>query len=238
MPFFSVLLALLSDRDQFIKEIYDGVKINTKIVGLLICSSIFLAIYGGLIGAISSWMQIVSSAAKLPFLFLITLEICLPALYFFNIYFGSKTTLSQYAAILLCAVTITSTLLFGFAPVTLFFLITADNYSFFLLLNVAIFTLTGVIGVYFLYQVLLPKTETIIADKDLAIDDIAIDKNRKIRISILKFWLGLYAFVGSQMAWTLRPFFGSFGSKFDIFRPREGNFYLAVWNAIKNLFLT
>ncbi len=238
MPFFSVLLALLSDRDQFIQEIYDDVKINTKIVGLLICSSIFLAIYGGLIGAISSWMQIISSAAKLPFLFLITLAICLPALYFFNVYFGSRTTLRQYAAILLCAVTITSTLLFGFAPVTLFFLITADNYSFFLLLNVAIFTLTGIIGVYFLYQVLLPKTETIIADKDLASDDTAIDKNRKIRISILKFWLGLYAFVGSQMAWTLRPFFGSFGSKFDIFRPREGNFYLAVWNALKGLFFT
>jgi hypothetical protein len=181
-------------------------------------------------------MQILSSAAKLPFLFLITLAICLPALYFFNVYFGAKTRLSQYAAILLCAVTITSTLLFGFAPVTLFFLITTDNYSFFLLLNVAIFTLTGIIGVYFLYQVLLPKVETIISDKELVIEDTAIDKNRKVRISILKFWLGLYAFVGSQMAWTLRPFFGSFGSKFDLFRPREGNFYLAVWNSIRHLF--
>jgi hypothetical protein len=236
MPFFSVLVALLSDRDQFIQEIYDGVKINTKIVGLLICSSVFLAIYGGLIGAVSSWMQVLSSAAKLPFLFLITLVICLPALYFFNVYFGAKTTVGQYAAILLCAVTITSTLLFGFAPVTLFFLITTDNYFFFLLLNVAIFTLTGIIGIYFLYQVLLPKVEIIPSDDALERADTAIDKNRKVRISILKFWLGLYAFVGSQMAWTLRPFFGSFGSKFDLFRPREGNFYLAVWNAIKNLF--
>ena len=135
MPFFSVLIDLLSDRDQFIQEIYDGIKVNTKIFGLLVCSSIFLAIYGGLIGAVSSWMQVLSSAAKLPFLFLITLAICLPALYFFNVYFGAKTRLSQYTAILLCAVTITSTLLFGFAPVTLFFLITTDSYSFFLLLN-------------------------------------------------------------------------------------------------------
>jgi hypothetical protein len=78
--------------------------------------------------------------------------------------------------------------------------------------------------------------ETIISDKELVIEDTAIDKNRKVRISILKFWLGLYAFVGSQMAWTLRPFFGSFGSKFDLFRPREGNFYLAVWNSIRHLF--
>ncbi|PZV17060.1 MAG: actin-binding WH2 domain-containing protein [Pseudanabaena sp.] len=236
MPFFSVLIDLLSDRDRFIQEIYDGIKINTKIVGLLICSSIFLAIYGGLIGAVSSWMQVLSSAAKLPFLFLITLAICLPALYFFNVYFGAKTRLDQYAAILLCAVTITSTLLFGFSPVTLFFLITTDNYFFFLLLNVAIFTLTGLIGVYFLYQVLLPKVELLPLADALARADTLADKNRKVRISILKFWLGLYAFVGSQMAWTLRPFFGSFGSKFDLFRPREGNFYLAVWNAVKHMF--
>jgi hypothetical protein len=133
-------------------------------------------------------------------------------------------------------VTITSTLLFGFSPVTLFFLITTDNYFFFLLLNVAIFTLTGLIGVYFLYQVLLPKVELLPLADALARADTLADKNRKVRISILKFWLGLYAFVGSQMAWTLRPFFGSFGSKFDLFRPREGNFYLAVWNAVKHMF--
>ena len=61
MPFFSVLIDLLSDRDRFIQEIYDGIKVNTKIFGLLVCSSIFLAIYGGLIGAVSSWMQVLSS---------------------------------------------------------------------------------------------------------------------------------------------------------------------------------
>jgi len=236
MPFFSVLIDLLSDRDKFIQEIYDGIKINTKIWGLLICSSIFLAIYGGLIGAVSSWMQILSSAAKLPFLFLITLAICLPALYFFNVYFGAKTRLEQYAAILLCAVTITSTLLFGFAPVTLFFLLTTDNYFFFLLLNVAIFTLTGVIGVYFLYQVLLPKVELLPLADALTRAETSEYKNHKVRVSILKFWLGLYAFVGSQMAWTLRPFFGSFGDKFDLFRPREGNFYAAVWTALRHFF--
>ncbi|MFZ4555440.1 MAG: hypothetical protein ACOYN8_03540 [Pseudanabaena sp.] len=236
MSFFSVLIDLLSDRDKFIQEIYDGIKINTKIWGLLVCSSIFLAIYGGLIGATSSWMQVLSSAAKLPLLFLITLAICLPALYFFNVYFGAKTRLEQYTAILLCAVTITSTLLFGFAPVTLFFLVTTDNFFFFLLLNVAIFTLTGIIGVYFLYQVLLPKIELLPLNDALARAETSEYKNYKIRVSILKFWLGLYAFVGSQMAWTLRPFFGSFGSQFELFRPREGNFYTAVWNALKHFF--
>jgi len=47
MQFFTVLIDLLSDRDKFIQEIYDGVKIKSKILGLLVCSIIFLAIYGG-----------------------------------------------------------------------------------------------------------------------------------------------------------------------------------------------
>jgi hypothetical protein len=227
MQYFSVLLALLSDRDEFVQEIHEGVKINNKIMGLLVCSTIFLAIYGGLIGAVSSWMQIISSAAKLPVLYLITLVICLPALFFFNAYFGSKMRLEQYTALLLCAVTITSTLLFGFAPITLFFLITTNNYFFFLLLNVGIFALTGVIGVYFLYQVMIPIA-------DLSITEVN-DKNLAIRGNILRFWLGLFGFVGSQMAWTLRPFFGSTGQSFEIFRPREGNFYLAVWESLKQI---
>jgi hypothetical protein len=103
--------------------------------------------------------------------------------------------------------------------VTLFFLITVNDYSFFLLLNVAIFALTGILGVSFLYQVMRP-----IADGD---------QGAKIRTSILRFWLVLYGFVGSQLGWTLRPFFGSPG-EFVLFRPREGSFFTGVWNALLN----
>jgi hypothetical protein len=42
--------------------------------------------------------------------------------------------------------------------------------------------------------------------------------------------------VGTQMAWSLRPFVGSPDLEFEVFRAgSEGNFYKAVWTSIVNL---
>ncbi|MBD2101826.1 hypothetical protein [Leptolyngbya sp. FACHB-261] len=223
MNYFSTVISLLRDRKEFLAEIYDGVGLKTKMAALLISSSCFFAIYGAIIGSYHSLPQAASSAIKLPALYLITLVICLPTLYIFNVLFGSKQTIGQHFTYLLTAVSVIAILLCGFAPVTLFFLITVNDYSFFLLLNVATFALTGIIGVAFLYQVMKP-----ISDNDG-------DQGVKVRKSILRFWLILYGFVGSQLGWTLRPFFGSQG-QFELFRPREGSFFSGVWNALLSLF--
>lgn len=223
MNYFSTVISLLRDRKEFLAEIYDGVGLKTKMAALLISSSCFFALYGAIIGSYHSLPQVASSAIKLPALYLITLVICLPTLYIFNALFGSKQTIGQHFTYLLTAVSVIAILLCGFAPVTLFFLITVNDYSFFLLLNVAIFGLTGIIGVTFLYQVMKP-----ISDNDG-------DQGAKVRKNILRFWLVLYGFVGSQLGWTLRPFLGSQG-QFELFRPREGSFFSGVWNALLSLF--
>lgn len=222
MNYFSTVVTLLRDRKEFLEEIHHSVKLRSKISALMLASFCFFALYGGIIGAFHSPLQIVSSAVKLPALYLITLLVCLPTLYIFNAIFGAKQSIAQHFTYLLTAVSVISLLLCGFAPVTLFFLITVNDYSFFLLLNVAIFALTGVVGVSFLYQVMKP-----IADDDT-------QQGVKIRTNILRFWLVLYGFVGSQLGWTLRPFFGSPG-QFELFRPREGSFFTGVWNAIMSL---
>lgn len=219
MNYFSTVVILLRDRQSFLEEVHDGVRLKSKISALMLSSFCFFAIYGAIIGTFHSPLQMLSSAIKLPALYLITLLVCLPTLYIFNALFGSKQSIAQHFTYLLTAVAVISILLCGFAPVTLFFLITVNDYSFFLLLNVAIFGLTGILGVSFLYQVMKP-----IADGDGA----------KVRRNILKFWLVLYGFVGSQLGWTLRPFFGSAG-QFELFRPREGSFFTGVWNALLNL---
>jgi hypothetical protein len=220
--YFSTVISLLRDRQKFLAEIYQGVKLPSKISSLMISSFCFFAVYGAIIGAFHSPLQILSSAIKLPALYLITLLVCLPTLYIFNVLFGSKQTLAQHFTFLLTAVSVISLLLCGFAPVTLFFLITVNDYHFFLLLNVAIFALTGILGVSFLYQVMKP-----IADNDT-------EQGVKVRTNILRFWLVLYGFVGSQLGWTLRPFFGSPGT-FELFRPREGSFLSSVLNSLLNL---
>jgi hypothetical protein len=217
----STLVYLLKDRLSFIDEIHNSEKLNSKIVSLLFTSFSCFAIYGAIIGATNSKMpmQILSSAIKLPALYLITLIVCFPTLYIFNAFFGSRSSIRQHWAYLLSTITVIAVLLCGFAPISLFFLLTVNDRFFFLLLNVAIFTLTGTLGVSFLYRTMKP-TE---AEEQAG--------NVKIRKNILKFWLGLYGFVGTQLGWTLRPFFGT-GNSFDLFRPREGSFFTAIWESI------
>ncbi len=222
MNYFSTFTALLKDRQNFLEEIHQGVQLKTKISALLLSSFLCFAAYGAIIGSFHSYRQALSSMVKLPALYLITLVVCLPALYIFNALFGSRKTLAQHFTYVLSAAAVIALLLCGFAPVMLFFLMTLSvkEYSFYLLLNVFIFMVTGVFGVSFLYQAMRP----VAGDNEVA-DTV------KIRNRILQFWLMLYGFVGSQLGWTLRPFFGSPGN-FEVFRPKDGNFITGVLQAI------
>jgi len=49
---------------------------------------------------------------------------------------------------------------------------------------------------------------------------------------VLRLWMFLYAFVGSQLAWTLRPFIGAPSIPFELFRQLGGNFYTNVFASI------
>ena len=222
MKYFSVVMYLLRERKQFLEEIREGVKLKSKIFGLLISSTVFFAIYGAILGASSTWMQCLVSAIKLPALYLLTLIICFPTLYFFNVMFGSKRTFEQYLALLMTSMAMISILMFGFAPVSLFFLLSTSDYNFFLLLNVAIMAITGFLGISFFYQGM-----QLLSEEDA--------EGKEIRLNILRFWLGLYAFVGTQLGWTLRPFFGSSGKVFELFRNRGSNFYLSIWDSIRTI---
>jgi hypothetical protein len=45
-------------------------------------------------------------------------------------------------------------------------------------------------------------------------------------------WVIIYAFVGSQMAWTLRPFIGAPSMEFELFRQLGGNFYANIFASL------
>ncbi|MCU0525645.1 MAG: actin-binding WH2 domain-containing protein [Elainella sp. Prado103] len=273
MKHFAVLISLLRDRQYFFDEVRRDYKTEKKIGSLLVASAFFLACYGAIIGASSSWLQMLSSAIKLPALYLITLTICLPTLYFFDILFGSALTFGQYALLVLISVSVISVLLFSFAPITLFFLISVHDYNFFLLLNVAIFAFTGLMGVKFFYQAMqtIDRSETAQLEPPVAaplklaedspqppddflpIDDLSRSEkslaqlaqvnrstglqssNQRTRRRLLQFWLVLYALVGSQLGWTLRPFFGAPNETFQLFRNIEGNFYSQVFRSLFTL---
>jgi hypothetical protein len=215
----AVIETILRNRHHFFIEIRNGVGLNAKMRAMLISSVLFLALYGAVLGSTHSLWQTLSSAGKLPVLFLATLVVCSPTLYFFNVLFGSNQSLTQNVALILTAITVTSVLLLSFAPIMLFFLLTTSGYQFFKLLNVTIFAVCGVVGVVFLSQ-------------GMRIVSAAGKEGTQARHTLIWLWVIVYAFVGSQMAWTLRPFIGAPSMPFELFRQLGGNFYANVFASI------
>jgi hypothetical protein len=68
-----------------------------------------------------------------------------------------------------------------------------NNYQFLILLNVIIFSWTGFIAVSSLYN----ETHMVLEQED---------EGSKTPNKIIRAWLFLYAFVGSQLGWRLRLF--------------------------------
>lgn len=230
---FDILMQLLRDRSTFLMEIEQQKSLDKKIISLLFCSSIFLSLYGAIIGSTNGVLQMVSSAFKLPALYLLTLLICLPTLYFLDIIFGSKRIFTQYLALLMASMAMISVMLFGFAPITLFFRLSINDYRFFILLNLIVLSLTGIIGIKFFHRSMISLIEG--EEKSEQEDNLATSKNNLVeaklshnRHKLIKAWLFLYGFVGSQLGWTLRPFFGFPDLPFSLFREIESNFYVEV----------
>lgn len=213
---FAIIEKILRNRYDFFSEIREGIALGEKMKAMLVSSVAFLGLYGAVMGSTHSLWQTLSSAAKLPVLFLATLFVCAPSLYFFNLLFGSNQSLSQNITLILTAITVTAVLLLGFAPITLFFLLTTSDYQFFKLLNVAIFAISGLMGIVFLYQGM-----KVVSSEE--------HEGAGARRWVLVIWMFVYAFVGSQMAWTIRPFIGAPLVPFELFRQLGGNFYSDVF---------
>jgi hypothetical protein len=215
----AIIETILRDRRRFFTDIREGIGLPEKMRAMLISSIAFLMLYGAVLGSTHSLRQTLSSAVKLPVLFLMTLLVCLPTLYFFNVLFGSKQSLSQNFCLILTAITVTAVLLLSFAPIVLFFVLATSHYQFFKLLNVAVFAITGGIGMTFLNQ-------------GMRVVSAGGKEGARARGCVMQFWIVVYAFVGSQMAWTLRPFIGAPSMEFELFRQLGGNFYANIFASI------
>jgi hypothetical protein len=145
-----VIERILRERDGIWRQINDKRDLRGLTLQMLTSSAVSLAIFGLVLGASNGFWQALSSMVKLPLLFLATLAICLPTLYLFNLVFGARLSMTQAVALVMVSITVIAVLTLGFAPISLFFLITAQNYEFFKLLNVCILALTAVVGLLFL----------------------------------------------------------------------------------------
>ncbi len=277
-----IIERILRDRAGIWNQIINERDLPRLILRMLLTSAISLAVYGAVLGASNGWLQALVSTVKLPLLFLVTLAICLPTLYLFNLVFGARLSVLQACALIMVAITVTAVLTLAFAPISLFFLITARSYAFFKLLNVAILALTALVGLRFLTSGMRALNEQVVVESMLSNQVVVTaDVSQRELVSatvggaadpaaqpptngdartarqnqnaakakapqpaagerpasmlLLYIWILLFGFVGTQLAWTLRPFFGDPGKPFELFRDINGTFYGDILSTLGSL---
>ena len=219
------LLTLLSERERFFEEVVEGQELGTKLrcaFGTMVGLSAF---YGLVAGAYSGWAQSISAAIKVPVLLLATLVVCFPVFFVVQVLMGSRLRLEQVLVLVVSSLALMTILLAAFVPVTAFFLLTGANYYFQHLLQIVIAGIAGLFGMFALHDGL-----TVICEKR------GVYPRRAV--TMMRIWALLFAFVGIQMAWNLRPFLSDRSEPFRVFGHYEGNFYAAVVYAMNKLMTT
>lgn len=214
---------ILKNREKFYSALIEEKALIIIIRDAVLSITIFGALYGATMG-VWSWepLQIAFSALKVPLLFLISIAIVLPSFYIVNLTMGGRRSFLQLTSLFLSSLSISTTILLAFVPVNLFFMITSprdtDSYIFMVLLNLIIYGFGGLISTVYLVEGVRffgQRKEKVMTLKDL------------IPVAVS---LGTLAFIGTQMAWFIRPWFNYEPS---FIRPeRYGNFYVAVFKVI------
>lgn len=211
---------LLRDRYALFDDIYNEHNLNGMIWNFASMAFLFLMAYGACLGSYAGNLQILSSAIKIPVLFFLTLAVCAPALFTFNVLLGSKLSLKQIVAMLMMKTFLIALILISFAPIMLFFVVTASSHDFTTLLNVSMCGIAGAFGLTLLWK---------------GMDYITVKHDETPNNGILLIWIAIYMFVGTQLAWSLRPFVGETGT-FAWFREIDGNFYAYLLNLFTGVF--
>ena len=227
--FFGLLDRLLRDREGFFDDIFAGKEVKAHLGTFLIatvCLSAFYGISMGLPGFRHSLgqglLQVVAAGIKVPALFLLSTAVCFPVLYIVQVLMGARLAFTQTLTLILMALALNAILLASCAPIAFFFVVTGSSYDFIKLLHVVVFGFGGAWSMMSLWQGLLVMCEKSNLYPPLA-------------VRILKAWIVVFAFVGTQMAWSLRPFVGTPTMGFQVFRQQEGNFYTGVYGSLAKL---
>lgn len=192
---------------------------------------------------------LIASMIKLPALFLLTLLVTLPSLYVFNALIGCRLSFLATLKLLIAAIVVNLAVAASFGTILGFFTLSTTSYPFMIVLNVLLLAIAGMVGLGFLLRVLrrlalwqaelagpiAPPTNP--AERLAA----AFEANSPSNLlgpanAIFRVWVVIFALVGAQMGWLLRPFIGAPNMEFAWFRPRSGNFFQAFVGAVEALF--
>ena len=177
--------------------------------------------YGGVMGLFGGRVdQVAYSAIKVPLLLLGTLILSLPSYFVLNTLLGLRNDFAAAWRAVLASQAGLTIILVSLAPITAFWYASVANYRLAILFNTLMFAVASIGAQGILQRGYQPL--------------IAQDPKHRW---LLRVWIFLYAFVGIQMGWNLRPFVGDPGQPVRFFRAGAWeNAYLVVaqilWEAI------
>lgn len=188
-------------------------------LGLMI--AVFGIIYGAVMGSFSGvfgdhFWQVVFSAVKVPILLMGIFILSLPSFFVVNTLFGLRSDFLYSLRALLATQAGLTIILSSFAPFTILWYASSSDYQGAILFNTLMFASASVTAQWLLRRFYSPL----------------IERNPRHRI-LMRAWLVIYAFVGIQMAWVLRPFIGNPDMPAQFFRQGAwGNAYVKLANII------
>ncbi|MEZ4805175.1 MAG: hypothetical protein R2852_06760 [Bacteroidia bacterium] len=219
---------LLKHRESSVKQLLQSEVEFKSLLHMFLLSLCLYSLYGFIIGYSQNVLQAISSALKLPVLFYLCTLICFPTLYFFLSFLGVKQNFKQILAFMVFCNTFISFVLTAFAPVSFFFLITSYQYTLFKLINLIIFSVAGLTGIYLFYREIYGIILELKAH-------FGYQKQKK-GILFLRLWAIMYAIIGLQLSFTLSPFFGLPNTPFILFTNEKSNFFIDILNTIYHVF--
>lgn len=214
-------------RSSLMREVETGASISQLAVLLVVFGMIYgasMGSFGDRVGPAAEYqgtrtLQMLYSAVKVPLLLLCTFAIGMPSFFVINTIFGLRDDFGDAVRGLLATQAAVTIILASFAPLTLLVYFSTDNYDFAVLFNALMFGIASIAAQAVLRRAYRPL----------------IAKNPRHR-TLLRAWMFIYAFVGIQMGWVLRPFIGKGNLETHFFRDDAwGNAYIEVFRKVMEL---
>lgn len=184
---------------------------------LLLTVALFGILYGATMGTFGGFrgeraLQLLYSGVKVPLLLLVTFALSLPSFFVLNTLLGLRDDFSQVLRALIATQAGLTVILASLAPLVGLWYVSFADYNAAQLLNLLMFAVASLAAQWMLRRSYRPL----------------VARNPRHRW-MLRTWLVIYAIVGIQMAWVLRPFVGDPRSPTRFFREEAwGNAYVEV----------
>lgn len=186
---FAAIDQLLRDRDSILARIANGTDLAATMRVMVATIAVAMAIVGAALGSFRGGVQIGYAAIKLPLVLLGTAALAAPALTAIGAAAGRRVRLAQDLVLVVTALAFGALLLTACTPVLLLCIAMKRDYHDMILVTVGLFSLAGIASLRMIIQGVR----------------IEADSPRGRRSAIVGLCL-VFALVGGQLSWALRPY--------------------------------